>query len=83
RAAVLALFAATQTFGVTVQFAAGRINHHDVQMIAILGMAKALIRGGARAGCAAGALAALSLAIGLEGLPSVALGALFVVGDWV
>ncbi|MCJ2114026.1 hypothetical protein MKK64_22915 [Methylobacterium sp. E-025] len=83
RAAVLALFAATQTFGVTVQFAAGRIDHHDVQMIAILGMATALIRGGARAGCAAGALAALSLAIGLEGLPSVALGALFVVGDWV
>ncbi|GJD44450.1 hypothetical protein AFCDBAGC_2317 [Methylobacterium cerastii] len=83
RAAVLAVLAATQTFGVTVQFAAGRVDHHDVQMIAILGMATALIRGGARAGVAAGALAAFSLAIGLEGLPSVALGALFVVGDWV
>jgi hypothetical protein len=83
RAAVLALLAATQTFGVTVQFAAGRIDHHNLQMIAILGMAIGLIRGGGRAGAGAGALAALSLAIGLEGLPSVALGALFAVGDWV
>ena len=83
RAALLALLAATQTFGVTVQFAAGRIDHHNVQMIAILGMALGLIRASAAAGAAAGALAALSLAIGLEGLPSVALGALFVVGDWV
>ena len=83
RAAVLAVLAATQTFGVTVQFAAGRIDHHDVQMIAILGMATALIRASMRAGVAAGALAAFSLAVGLEGLPSVALGALFLVGDWV
>ena len=83
RAAVLGLLAATQTFGVTVQFAAGRIDHHNVQMIAILGMAMGLIRGSRAGGLAAGALAALSLAIGLEGLPSVAFGALFVVGDWV
>ncbi|WP_375462422.1 hypothetical protein [uncultured Methylobacterium sp.] len=83
RAAVLALLAATQTFGVTVQFAAGRIDHHGLQMIAILAMSLCLIRGGRAAGIGAGALAALSLAIGLEGLPSVALGALFVVGDWV
>lgn len=83
RAALLALLAATQTFGVTVQFAAGRIDHHNLQMIAILGLSLCLIRGGRPAGLGAGALAALSLAIGLEGLPSVACGALFVVGDWV
>lgn len=83
RAALLALLTATQTYGITIQFAAGRIDHHGLQMIAILAMAAGLIRGGRAGGLAAGALAASSLAIGLEGLPSVALGAAFVVGDWV
>ncbi len=82
-AAVLAVLVATQTLGLTVQFRAGRVDHHNLQLIAILGFAFCLIRGGGRAGAAGGALAAISLAIGLEGLPYIALGALFLVVDWV
>ena len=82
RAGALSVLVATQTFGITIQFQAGRVDHHDVQMVAILGLAFCMIRGGLRAGCIGGALAALSLAVGLEGLPSIALGALYLTGDW-
>ncbi|MCJ2064167.1 hypothetical protein MKK63_15805 [Methylobacterium sp. J-088] len=81
-AAILALIAATQTLGVTLQFAAGRVDHHNVQIVAIVGLAVCMIRGGVRSGLIGGALAALSLAVGLEGLPSIAAAALFLVGDW-
>ncbi|MDP4022130.1 hypothetical protein Q8W71_05820 [Methylobacterium sp. NEAU 140] len=83
RAGVLALLAATQTFGVTVQFTPGRVDHHAVQILAILGLGLCMIRGGLRAGLVGGGLAALSLAVGLEGLPYVALGALYLAGDWI
>ncbi len=82
RAAVLAVIAATQTLGVGIQFAAGRVDHHNVQIVAILGLAFCMIRGGFRSGLAGGGLAALSLAVGLEGLPAIAPAALFLVGDW-
>lgn len=82
RAALLALIAATQTLGLTMQFAAGRVDHHNVQIIAIVGLAFCLMRGGLRSGLIGGGLAALSLAIGLEGLPSLAAAAMFCVGDW-
>ncbi len=81
-AAVVALLVATQTMGVAVQFAPGRVDHHGVQLIVILGLALAIIRGSGLAGFVGGALAALSLAVGLEGLPFVAVGALFLAGDW-
>ena len=71
RAAILAVLAATQTFGLTVQFRAGRVDHHNVQLIAILGLGFCLIRGGLLAGMLAGALAALSLAVGLEGIDDI------------
>ncbi|MGH1574442.1 hypothetical protein ACRAWG_32110 [Methylobacterium sp. P31] len=82
RAAILAILAATQTFGVTIQFQPGRIDHHNVQILAILGLAFCMIRGGLRGGLIGGSLAALSLAVGLEGLPSIALAALYLTGDW-
>lgn len=82
RAAALAVLVATQTFGITIQFQAGRVDHHNVQIVAILGLAFCMIRGGLPAGLVGGALAALSLAVGLEGLPAVALGALYLTGDW-
>jgi len=82
RAAVLALVAATQTLGITIQFAAGRIDHHNVQIIAIVGLAFCMIRGSLKANLVGGLLAALSLAVGLEGLPFIAVAALFLVGDW-
>lgn len=83
RAGLIALVVATQTVGVTVQFAAGRVDHHGLQLILILGLALAVMRGDGRAGFAAGMLAAASMAIGLEGLPYVAAGALFLCGDWI
>ena len=82
RAAVLAVIAATQTLGVTIQFAAGRVDHHNVQIIAIVGLAFCMIQGTLRAGLVGGGLAALSLAVGLEGLPFIAAAALFLVGAW-
>ncbi|MDP4002391.1 hypothetical protein [Methylobacterium sp. NEAU K] len=82
RAAILAILVATQTFGITIQFQPGRVDHHSVQILAILGLAFCMIRGGFRRGLAGGSLAALSLAVGLEGLPYVALGALYLAGDW-
>jgi len=82
RAALLALVAATQTYGVTIQFQPGRVDHHNVQILAILGLAFCMIGGGLRRGVFAGVLAAVSLAVGLEGLPFVALAALYLAGAW-
>jgi hypothetical protein len=82
RAGILAVLAATQTFGVTVQFQPGRIDHHNLQILAMLGLAGAMIRGGFRSGLVGGGCAALSLAIGLEGLPCIALAGLYLAGDW-
>ncbi|MGU3666845.1 hypothetical protein ACLBX9_21875 [Methylobacterium sp. A49B] len=82
RAAILAILVATQTFGVAIQFQPGRVDHHNVQILAILGLAFCMIRGGFRAGLGGGCLAALSLAVGLEGLPAIALAALYLTGDW-
>lgn len=83
QAALLAVLIATQTFGLIVQSRAGRVDHHALQILAVIGIVLCLVRGGARAGAVAGALAALSLAIGLEGLPSIAVAALIFVGEWV
>ncbi|MCJ2141445.1 hypothetical protein [Methylobacterium sp. E-066] len=82
RAAILAVLAATQTFGIAIQFQPGRVDHHNVQILAMLGLALCLISGGFRAGLIGGGLAALSLAVGLEGLPYLALAALYLAGDW-
>ena len=81
-AALLAVIAATQTFGVTIQFQAGRVDHHNLQILSILGLSFCMIRGGLRPGLIGGILAAGSLAIGLEGLPFVALAAVFLTGEW-
>lgn len=85
RAVVLSLFAATQTLGLTVQFAPGRIDHHNLQIIVVLGLGLCLMQPErtARTGALAGALAALSLAIGLEALPLIALAALVLLGEWI
>ncbi|WP_336489104.1 hypothetical protein [Methylobacterium nigriterrae] len=83
RAAACAVLAGLQTIGVTVQFAPGRVDHHNLQLVAMLGLGFCILRGGARAGALAGVLAAISLAIGLEGLPYLGPAALFLVADWV
>ncbi|GJE42852.1 hypothetical protein [Methylobacterium soli] len=83
RAAALAVLAALQTLGLVGQFTVGRVDHHNLQILAMLGLAFCLVRGGLVPAFLGGALAALSLAIGLEGLPTLALAALFLVGDWI
>ena len=81
RAALLAILVATQTFGVVIQFQPGRVDHHNVQILALLGLAFCMIRGDLPSGLVGGGLAALSLAVGLEGLPTLAVAALYLVGD--
>ncbi|ACA16696.1 conserved hypothetical protein [Methylobacterium sp. 4-46] len=85
RAALLALFLATQAALVTGLFAPGRIDHHNVQICAVLALALRLMgpAPGWRDGAAAGALAALSLAVGLETLPFIAAAGLLVCGSWI
>ncbi|GJD54382.1 hypothetical protein [Methylobacterium dankookense] len=83
RAAVLAVFVATQAFGIIVQFQAGRVDHHNLQIIAMFGLALCMIRGGLRPSLLGGALAAASLAIGLEAVPYIALAGLFLAGEWI
>ncbi|MFH6785649.1 MULTISPECIES: hypothetical protein [Methylobacterium] len=74
RAAAFTLFAAGQAVFVTGLFAPGRIDHHNVQICAILALVLRLARPAptGRDGAVAGVLAAFSLAVGLEALPFIA-----------
>lgn len=65
-----------------IQFKAGRIDHHDVQItLALLTMAAAIWSDRVPwAACTAGILSGLALAIGFEGMPFIVLaGAVFVI----
>lgn len=55
-------------------FGPGRIDHHNLQLVLSLAMVLGLIRSSFAGGVLAGCCAALSLAIGMETLPFVALG---------
>lgn len=55
-------------------FQAGAIDHHNIQLVLTLGVALGLVAGGFAPAAAAGACAALTLAIGMETLPYVAIG---------
>ncbi|RVU17708.1 hypothetical protein [Methylobacterium oryzihabitans] len=84
-AATLALFAATQTVLVAALFGYGRIDHHNVQICTMLAMVLCLMRPacGLREGALAGGLAAFSLAVGLETLPTIACAGLGLAGAWI
>ncbi|WP_298954753.1 hypothetical protein [uncultured Methylobacterium sp.] len=84
-AATLAVFAATQTVLVAALFGYGRIDHHNVQICTMLAMVLCLMRPacGLREGALAGGLAAFSLAVGLETLPTIACAGLAVAGAWI
>jgi hypothetical protein len=66
-------------------FAPGRIDHHNVQMLLVLAMAAAAAWPGRSAGSAlaGGGCAALSLAVGLETLPLVAVAGLVHGAIWI
>ena len=85
RPALLALFAATQVAGLGTLFAFGRIDHHNVQVLLVLLLGCALAESGRRVRAAAvgGLATAASLAVGLEALPVIVIGGLFVLGDWI
>ncbi len=85
RAAAFAVFAGTQAVFVTSLFAPGRIDHHNVQICAILALVLCLARPAPtlRDGAMAGALAAVSLAVGLEALPFIAGAGLVLAGLWL
>lgn len=85
RAGAFALFAAAQSVFLIGLFAPGRIDHHNVQICAILALTVSLARPAPsmRDGALAGALAALSLAVGLEALPFIALAGLVLAALWL
>lgn len=85
RAALLVLFVAPQTAVFLNVFRFGRIDHHNAQLCAVLAIALALADPARRIrqGLIAGAVAGLSLAIGLETLPVIAAAGLLVLADWV
>lgn len=61
-------------------FQAGAIDHHNVQLVLTLGMGLGLLGGSFGAAVVAGACAALTLAIGMETLPYVAVGGAIAAG---
>jgi hypothetical protein len=73
-AALLALVLVALSGPSLVHFRPGAIDHHNVQLVLTLAMTVCAMRAGTSAGAAAlsGALAALSLAVGLEMLPAIA-----------
>ncbi len=85
RVALLVLFVAPQTAVFLNVFRFGRIDHHNAQLCAVLAIALALADPARRMrrGLLAGAVAGLSLAIGLETLPVIAAAGLLVLADWL
>ncbi len=71
-------------FPATSLFVPGRIDHHGLQMVLLLGATGALLRpAGPGAGVAIGLLAAASLVIGLETAPLLAVIGAIAAIDWV
>jgi hypothetical protein len=66
-----------------VQFVPGRVDHHGLQIVLVLAATAALIRWpGERGGVGAAVASAVSLTIGMETAPYLAVIAAFVAGDW-
>lgn len=82
--AIVALLLGVSCLALFGIFQPGRIDHHNVQLALGIGVV-ALLLSPERTGCMAlaGVLAMLSLAIGLETLPIVALAGVVVAGRWV
>jgi hypothetical protein len=85
RAALLAVFAATQVAVLAGHFTVGRVDHHNVQACTVLTIGLCLARRERtwRTGAVAGALAAFSLAVGLESLPFIVVAGLVTIADWI
>ncbi len=57
-----------------LDFSPGRIDHHNVQLLLMMGMAAGLVAGNRAGGWLTGIAASLSIAIGLECIPYIAAG---------
>lgn len=84
-AAGFAVFVAGQMIVFSDLFAAGRIDHHNIQVILVAGAAIGfgLSVGRGKGAVASGVLSAASLAVGLETLPFVACIGLAYAGAWI
>jgi hypothetical protein len=81
--AVLAIVGAAVAVPLVRHFVPGRIDHHNLQMALAMTLVAALVRLPRRSALwTAGAASALSLAVGMETLPYVALGGLAVMAGW-
>ena len=82
--AATAAVVAAIAYPATTVFAPGRIDHHGVQMVLLLGAVLALVRRPSQAsGVAAGLLAAAGLVVGLETAPLLGVLGAVAVGEWV
>ena len=82
--AATAAVVAAIAYPATTVFAPGRIDHHGLQMVLLLGAVLALVRPPSQGtGVAAGLLAAAGLVVGLETAPLLGVLGAVAVGEWV
>ena len=82
--AATAAVVAAIAYPATTVFAPGRIDHHGLQMVLLLGAVLALVRSPSQGtGVAAGLLAAAGLVVGLETAPLLGMLGAAAVGEWV
>lgn len=78
-----AILVAALAWPANALFLPGRIDHHGVQLVLLLMMLRAVIGGGGwRGGVVAGVASTLSLAIGMETAPFLALGGVVLAVRW-
>lgn len=83
-AAPTAIVIAALAYPATTLFLPGRIDHHGLQLVLVLLLARSLIGAGTLAGgVIAGLATAASLAIGLETAPLLAVGGAAIVAHWI
>lgn len=82
--AIDAMLLAALAYPATTLFQPGRIDHHGLQLLLLLVVARALLsRRGAAAGALAGLATAASLVIGMETAPLLAAAAALLLARWV
>lgn len=80
----LAVLIAALAYPATTLFMPGRIDHHGLQLVLLLAVARAAVgQGRLAAGAVAGGATAASLTVGLETAPLLAIGAAAIVLRWV
>lgn len=79
-----AMIVAAIAFPASTLFVPGRIDHHNLQIVLLLMTALMLVgRGSMMAGLVAGVATSLSLVIGMEMMPLLALAGVIAIADWV